>query len=479
MIPPFFIRSTIFNICFYTLTALACIALLPTLMMPRKIYLAVVYGFVYTTAFLEKYILGLTYEVRGIENLSQSGGYIVAAKHQSAYETFKLHILFGDPAIVLKKELLKIPLWGKYLEKSDVIPIDRSSPKMAIKSIQDGAKHVADQGRPMVIFPQGTRVSPDTTTQEKPYKIGIVRMQEATNLPIIPMALNTGIFYPKHCWCKKPGRVIFEFLKPINASEQKPSDALKRIEEAVEEKTHHLMEEGRASIPKPISNIKTTAIIFVILTALWCANWYVASHLTRQAIERFLIDLKENPKIVSMNVSPLQIKGFPFSLNASINNANIETFNGEHIELNNIHAHSLPFLGMPIEMSATDIKYSMPHWSGFLFFDRFQAEITHKNDTLNIIHSKLNIGMSEGRAQGTINFASPYPQFDLILQIERYEPLLIELVAKKIVKEKPAMFAGVALKALERDGVVTTTLASQDNKIYLGPIRIIELPKRY
>ena len=205
MIQPYFIRSTIFNFCFYVLTGICCIILLPTLVLPRKYYMAVVYGFVYTTVFLEKYILGLTYEIRGKEHLPEKGSYIVAAKHQSAYETFKLHILFKDPAIVLKKELLKIPLWGKYLEKSDVIAIDRSTPKMAIKSIQEGAKHVKEQNRPIVIFPQGTRVSTETTTKEKPYKIGIIRIQEATNLPIIPMALNSGVFYPKHKWCKKTG----------------------------------------------------------------------------------------------------------------------------------------------------------------------------------------------------------------------------------------------------------------------------------
>jgi len=156
--PPFFIRSTIFNLCFYILTAVSCILLLPTLFLPRNIFLGVVKGYCYTTTFLEKYILRLTYEVRGQEHLPKNGAYIVAAKHQSAYETLKLHLLFNDPAVVLKKELLKIPLWGKYLAKSDVIAIDRSSPKFAIKSIQDGARHVAAQGRYSAIFIGSTKV---------------------------------------------------------------------------------------------------------------------------------------------------------------------------------------------------------------------------------------------------------------------------------------------------------------------------------
>ena len=93
--------------------------------------MSVVHTFVFINHFLERSILGLDFEVRGHENLPE-GACIIAAKHQSAYETTKLHILFEDPAIILKKELLKIPLWGLYLAKSDVIAIDRSSPKAAI-----------------------------------------------------------------------------------------------------------------------------------------------------------------------------------------------------------------------------------------------------------------------------------------------------------------------------------------------------------
>ena len=103
MIKPYFIRSTLFNLCFYIIVGIACFMFLPTLILPRKYYMAVVYWFVYTTALLEKYVLGLRYEVRGLENLPDSGPYIIASKHESAYETFKLHILFKDPAIVLKK----------------------------------------------------------------------------------------------------------------------------------------------------------------------------------------------------------------------------------------------------------------------------------------------------------------------------------------------------------------------------------------
>ena len=129
---PNYVRSIFYNLSFYGLTALACVLCLPALLLPRKLAMWVVYGFVYTNAFLERYVMNLRYEVRGVENLPDNGSFIVASKHQSAFETMKLHIVFKDPAVILKKELLSIPLWGWYLAKSDVIAIDRSSKKAAI-----------------------------------------------------------------------------------------------------------------------------------------------------------------------------------------------------------------------------------------------------------------------------------------------------------------------------------------------------------
>lgn len=210
-----FIRSTLFNILFYGTTALACVLCLPGLLLPKEKAMYIVRAFVKTIAFLEKYILDLTYEIEGAEFLPESGSFIVAAKHQSPYETFKLNILFNDPAIVLKQELLRIPLWGRFLAKVEPIAIDRSKGSSAMKQIIDGALHIKKQGRPIIIFPQGTRVYPEQSSKEKPYKAGIARMYQETGLPVIPLALNTGTFWPRHSWIKKPGKVTFKFLPPM------------------------------------------------------------------------------------------------------------------------------------------------------------------------------------------------------------------------------------------------------------------------
>ena len=241
-----YIRSLLYNIAFFGLTAIACVLCLPALLLPRKLAMGVVWMFVHMNWLLERWILNLRFEVRGGEHLPESGSYIVAAKHQSAYETMKLHILFKDPAVILKKELLSIPLWGWYLAKSDVIAIDRTSKSAAVASIKKGAIHMKDMGRPIVIFPQGTRVYPESTATEKPYKTGVLRVQEATQLPIIPMAMNAGVYWPRNAFWKSSGTVIFEFLPPIEASTDN-AKLMAELENGIEEKSNALMKEARGN----------------------------------------------------------------------------------------------------------------------------------------------------------------------------------------------------------------------------------------
>ncbi len=132
-------------------------SIIPFVYCSRKTTLRISHIFNNGVYYIEKYVLGLDYEVRGLEYMPKEGSYLIAAKHQSAYETMKLHRLFGDPSIILKKELLSIPIWGKFLGKLDIIAIDRSNGESAISSIIDGAHRMKEQGRPIVIFPQGTR----------------------------------------------------------------------------------------------------------------------------------------------------------------------------------------------------------------------------------------------------------------------------------------------------------------------------------
>ncbi len=478
--PPFFIRSTIFNLCFYILTSISCILLLPTLVLPNKFFLAIVKGFSHVTTLLEKYILGLTYEVRGIENLPKEGAYIVAAKHQSAYETFKLHILFNNPAIVLKKELLKIPLWGKYLAKSDVIAIDRSSPKTAIKSIREEARRVAAQKRPIIIFPQGTRVTPDTTTKEKPYKIGVVRMQEATGLPIIPLALNTGVFYPKSKWCKKAGRVIFEFLPPINPSDD-ASEILKKIEESIEKKSKKLVEEGRKTIPtnKTENNYKLITTIMLFLAIAYTISWFVSANITKKIVSNYIENLKNNPQISEYKLSDPKIYGFPWKIKLELKNQFIKTNMGLGINIGSIKAKSAILLGMPIDVNAVNISFSIDQWKKPIKFDRLDSQFTFEDNILNIKYAHLIKDKAQGKLSGYINLSpkNKYPVISLDLKIVNIKSIIHHLNDAKIIRPKEAMLASMFIKSLENDdGIIDSSITSQNNKIYLGPMKVFELP---
>lgn len=241
-----FLRSTAFNIVCYGATAIACVLCLPGLLLPHKGAFAIIHTYVNTIHWLEKHILGLDYEVRGREHLPKQGSYIVAAKHQSPYETFKLHILFDDPAVVLKKELLRIPLWGWFLSRIRPIAIDRGQGRQASQQVVEGAKRVKNEDRAIVIFPQGTRVYTWQTTKDKPYKNGAARMYEATGMPIIPLALNSGVFWPRTSWVKRPGKVIFEFLPPIPPG--KPTqEVMQELETRLESASKTLENEALAA----------------------------------------------------------------------------------------------------------------------------------------------------------------------------------------------------------------------------------------
>lgn len=244
-----YIRSILFNILFYFMwSPLVCILGMPSLLMKRSHAAWVAALYQRGEYYLEKYILGLDYEVRGLEHLPPKGTpYLVAAKHQSAYETLKLYQLFGDPTIVLKKELLYLPILGWFFKKLDFIAIDRGNREQARASLVKGAERMAKDARPIVIFPQGTRVKIEETTKEKPYKGGIAKLYTATNMPVLPLAMNSGLYWSRDSFWKKPGKVIFEFLPMIQPG-LSASDLMTTLENQIESVSNRLTEEGKKEI---------------------------------------------------------------------------------------------------------------------------------------------------------------------------------------------------------------------------------------
>ncbi|MES2729407.1 MAG: lysophospholipid acyltransferase family protein [Pseudomonadota bacterium] len=210
-----FLRSVVFNIIFYTMTLGAAFVFLPLIPFPRRFLIAAIIRYEHMALWVQEHVLGLRLEITGRENLPANGPYIVAMKHQSAYETLILHALFKDTAIILKRELTWIPIWGWIVASSGNVAIDRGKGRVALDSMLRGAKTVFREGRILTIYPQGTRVDIHDTPKERPYKIGIGRIYTDNAVPVVPIAINAGVFWPKHAFLKRPGVVTFQVLPPI------------------------------------------------------------------------------------------------------------------------------------------------------------------------------------------------------------------------------------------------------------------------
>jgi 1-acyl-sn-glycerol-3-phosphate acyltransferase len=160
---------------------------------------------------LLKTIVGTRLEVRGLEKLPP-GACLVAAKHQSAWETFGLIPLFRDPALLMKRELFWIPFHGWFSRKFEMIPVDRDRGPSALRRMAREAKKRAAEGREIIIFPEGTRKAPGAPPD---YKTGVVLLYETLRIPCIPLALNSGAFWPRRSQTRRPGTIVVEFLDPI------------------------------------------------------------------------------------------------------------------------------------------------------------------------------------------------------------------------------------------------------------------------
>lgn len=206
-----FLRSLIFNIILILSIVLIGLLSLPMLLGPRAgvafirdVWIKLIIGVL-------RVVVGLRHEVNGLENLPNQN-IIIAAKHQSAWETLALHLIFKDPAIILKKELLKLPILGWFISKVGMVPINRSGGGGALKSMIEVAKRWSDSGRPIIIFPQGTRVGVDEKLRYHP---GVFAIYKALDLPVVPVALNSGVFWPKQSFTKQAGTIKLEVIEPI------------------------------------------------------------------------------------------------------------------------------------------------------------------------------------------------------------------------------------------------------------------------
>lgn len=233
------IRSILFALAFYGVTAMMAILYLPLILLPRRVFLEFCLAWVRTMVALIRIILGIRFELRGLEN-RPDGPAIYASKHQSAWDVLIYNLLIYDCAYVTKRELYRIPLWGWYVWRLGSVGIDRSGGARALKDMVRQAADLLRQDRSIVVFPQGTRTPIGET---RPYFPGTAALYMGTNAPVVPVALNSGVFWPRRQFRKHPGLITVEFLPPIEAG-LKRREFLKHLEEKIESATHRLEEEA-------------------------------------------------------------------------------------------------------------------------------------------------------------------------------------------------------------------------------------------
>lgn len=229
------LRSTLFNLCFYSWLLLLAIPSFPLLLLPRRLLPPVVRFWAGGVMVMLRLICGLRYRVEGLEHLP-AGPVLVAAKHQSAWDTMIFLLLFRDPAYVLKQELFKLPVYGWFARHHRMIGIDRAGRAAALKAMLTAAQEATAEGRSLVIFPQGTRTTPGQPATEMPYHSGVYALARGCGLPTLPVALNSGQFWGSKAYLKRPGEIIVRFL-PALPPDLDRKTYMTRLEQEIETAT--------------------------------------------------------------------------------------------------------------------------------------------------------------------------------------------------------------------------------------------------
>jgi 1-acyl-sn-glycerol-3-phosphate acyltransferase len=238
-----YLRSALFYPILYLNWALFLILGSWLLIAPRSWAMAALAAHGRATVWLLRFICGTAMEVRGHEKLLP-GPVIVAAKHQAAWDTFALISLMRDPALVMKAELLSIPLYGWFCRKFELIPIQRELGPSALRQMLREARIRAAQGREILIFPEGTRKIPGSAPDYKP---GIVLLYQDLKVPVCPLALNSGMFWPRHSFLRYPGTIVVEFLDSIPPGLPR-HEFMERLQSTIEAASRRLGDEAHAQL---------------------------------------------------------------------------------------------------------------------------------------------------------------------------------------------------------------------------------------
>ena len=205
------LRSAVFQACFHAWTAILGILALPVLLAPRRVGFVLGRLWVDGTFALLAHIVGLTCEVRG-DAAKPAGPAVYAFKHQSAWDALVLMRLFAEPAVILKRELMYLPVLGWYFWRLGMIPVNRRAGATALRAMRAAARERIRDGRDIVVFPEGTRTLPGS---RHAYHPGVAALYRELSVPVVPVALDSGRYWGRRAFIRRPGRIVVSFLPAI------------------------------------------------------------------------------------------------------------------------------------------------------------------------------------------------------------------------------------------------------------------------
>ena len=251
-----FLRSLVYNVLFYALLVFWIIIAIPTFLMPPRAFVTVAKAWARSSVWLMRVICNIKVDYRGLEKIPK-GPLIVASKHQSMWETFALLQFFDAPLFIYKRELKWIPFFGWYLMKSKMIGVDRKGGMRSLMEMARRAPKEIRSGRQLIIFPEGTRTPVGAPPD---YMTGVGQIYANAGVPCIPVALNSGLFWPRRTFMRYPGTLVVEFLDPLPAGLTR-KDFIARIQASIEDATNRLVDVARQEQARLFGRVPGSASI--------------------------------------------------------------------------------------------------------------------------------------------------------------------------------------------------------------------------
>ena len=239
-------RSVLFNTLFYLNLIAQMVVMTPAyFLLPRKKAYGVAKNWAKSSHWLFDKVVGTTFEIEGLENIPKDGGYIFAPKHQSFWDAYAMLPWLDDPFYILKRELTWIPLFGWYLKKQRMVPVDRSARGKVMAAVMQRTKEEMNSGRQLIMYPEGTRRPPGATPE---YKYGVARLYRDLQVPVVPVVMHPGLFWPRRKFIRYPGHFKVRIL-PVIQPGMDPDAFLAHLVEVMETASDRLLVETVAANP--------------------------------------------------------------------------------------------------------------------------------------------------------------------------------------------------------------------------------------